>query len=410
MRILILTQYYPPEIGAPQTRLAALARELVRRGHDVEIVTAMPSHLLGRTYEGYRGKFYMRDEVDGVTVHRTWVYAATGTGLRRMMNYLSFTLSSFVGLALARKPDVVFVESPPLFLSVPGWIAATLRRASLVFNVADLWPDSVRDLGVMNGGPLLRVAEHLEAWTYRRAHIVNAVTDGIDQVLRGKKGVPAHKLRFLPNGIDIDRFQPANPDAALRAKLQLGDKPVFIYAGTHGIAQGLHTVVDAASMLQDKATILFVGSGPTKPLLLQRARKQGLSNVRFLDPVPLEEMPKYFSLAYGSIVPLVRSELMRGARPSKMFPSFACGVPVVYSGEGEGAQLVENAGAGVAVRPEDAAALANAMRALVDDPEGREAMSKNARALAVDRFAWSNIVDRWLASLGRNGAGRRVPA
>ncbi len=410
MRILILTQYYPPEIGAPQTRLAALARELVRRGHEVEVVTAMPSHLLGRTYEGYRGKFYMRDEIDGVTVHRTWVYAATGTGLRRMLNYLSFTLSSLVGLALTHKPDVVFVESPPLFLSVPGWIAATLRRASLVFNVADLWPDSVRDLGVMSGGPLLRVAEHLEAWTYRRAHIVNAVTDGIDQVLRGRKGVPAHKLRFLPNGIDVDRFQPAAPDPALRAKLQLDEKPVFIYAGTHGIAQGLHTVVDAASRLQDKATVLFVGSGPTKPLLLQRARKQGLRNVRFLDPVPLEEMPKYFSLAYASIVPLVNSELMRGARPSKMFPSFACGVPVVYSGEGEGAQLVVTAGAGVAVRPEDAQALADAMIAIVDDPAGREVMSKNARALAVDRFAWSNIVDRWLASLERKGAGRRVPA
>ena len=410
MRVLILTQYYPPEIGAPQTRLAALARELVHRGHAVEVVTAMPSHLLGRTYEGYRGKFYMRDRIDGVTVHRTWVYAASGTGVRRMMNYLSFTATSLIGLAMARKPDVIFVESPPLFLSIPGWIAAVLRRASLVFNVADLWPDSVRELGVMNGGPLLRVAEHLEAWTYRRADAVNAVTDGIERVLRERKQVPAAKLHFLPNGIDIERFQPAAPDADLRRKLKLEDRPVFIYAGTHGIAQGLHNVIDAAALLDDRATVLFVGSGPTKPLLVQRVRKLGVRNVRFVDPVPLDEMPKYFGLAYASIVPLVRGDLMRGARPSKMFPSFACGVPVVYSGEGEGAQLVENAGAGVAVPPENPEALARAMCALLDDPAAREVMSKNARTLAVERFAWSSIVDRWLASLESAKRRTKVPA
>lgn len=410
MRILILTQYYPPEIGAPQTRLAALARELMHRGHSVEVVTAMPSHLLGRTYKGYRGKFYMRDSVAGVTVHRTWVYAASGTGLRRMLNYLSFTATSLIGLAAARKPDVIFVESPPLFLSIPGWIAAVLRRASLVFNVADLWPDSVRELGVMNGGPLLRVAEHLEAWTYRRADAVNAVTMGIERVLRERKQVPVSKIHFLPNGIDIERFKPAAPDAALRRKLQLDDRPVFIYAGTHGIAQGLHTVVDAAALLGDRATMLFVGSGPTKPLLVQRARKMGLQNVRFVDPVPLDEMPRYFGLAYASVVPLVRGDLMRGARPSKMFPSFACGIPVVYSGEGEGAALVENARAGVTVPPENAEALARAMGELLDNPAGREEMSKNARTLAVERFAWSSIVDRWLASLESAKRRSRVPA
>lgn len=399
MRILVLTQYYSPEIGAPQTRLAALARELVRRGYEVEVVTAMPHHLLGRTYAGYRGKFYMRDNVGGTTVHRTWVYAATGTGLRRIANYLSFAVTSLAGLAAAARPDVVFVESPPLFLSIPGWIAAKVFSAKLIFNVADLWPDSVRDLAVLPDGPLIRVAEYLEAWTYRRADIVNAVTDGIDDALRHKKHVPADKLRFLPNGIDIETFSPRPPEEALRRALNIDGRRVFIYAGTHGIAQGLSNVLDAAALVEDRALVLFVGAGPTKPALLERAKAKGITNVRFVDPVAIEEMPRYFSLAYASIVPLVRSDLMRGARPSKLFPALASGVPVVYSGEGEGAKLVEDAGAGLVVPPEDPRALAAAMRRLCDDPTLQAALAGRARALAVDRFSWPEIVDRWLASL-----------
>jgi glycosyltransferase involved in cell wall biosynthesis len=396
MRILILTQYYPPEIGAPQTRLAALARELRRRNHDVEVVTAMPHHLLGRVYDGYRRKIYMRERIDGVRVHRTWVYAATGTGLRRMANYLSFTISSMIALLLARKPDIVFVESPPLFLSVPGWIAAAFHRAKLVFNVADLWPDSVRELGVMRDGPLMQIASGLEAWTYRRAHYVNAVTEGIDKVLRGPKRVPASKLRFLPNGIDVDRFTPRPADPLLKARLKLDERPVFIYAGTHGIAQGLPMLVNAAERLSDEAVLLFVGSGPVKPYLVQYVRERGITNVRFCDPVPLDQMPDYFALAYASIVPLVRSDLMRGARPSKMFPAFSCGVPVIFSGEGEGAALVTDADAGVAVPPEDPVALADAMRSLIAQPLERARMAIKARTLAEERFTWSSIVDRWL--------------
>ena len=401
MRVLILTQYYPPEIGAPQTRLAALARELRRRDHEVEVVTAMPHHLVGRTYKGYRGKFYMRDMVDGTTVHRTWVYAATGTGIRRIANYLSFTCTSLVGLALAQRPDVIFVESPPLFLSVPGWIAATLRKAKLIFNVADLWPDSVRELGVMQDGPMLRAAERLEAWTYRKADIVNAVTNGIEETLRSRKGVPAAKLRFLPNGIDVDSFSPRPPLQSLARSLRLDERRIFIYAGTHGIAQGLEHVVDAAKLVEDRAIVLFVGSGPTKHALLERARRAGITNIRFVDPVPLDRMPAYFSLAYASIVPLVRSELMRGARPSKLFPALASGVPIVYSGEGEGAQLVADAQAGVVVPPENPTALANAMRELCDDVATRNEMAERARALAVDRFAWSTIVGSWLQTIER---------
>ncbi|HUN28236.1 MAG TPA: glycosyltransferase family 4 protein [Alphaproteobacteria bacterium] len=399
MRVVILTQYYAPEIGAPQTRLAALARELIRHGHDVEVVTAMPHHLIGRVYDGYRRKFYLRDRVDGITVHRTWVYAATGTGLRRIANYLSFACTSLVGLARTARPDALFVESPPLFLSVPGWIAARARGARLIFNVADLWPDSVRELGVMRDGPALRAASWLEQWSYRRADVVNAVTEGIGRTLRERKGVPASKVRFLPNGIDVDMFYPRERDRELGRQLKLDERPTFLYAGTHGIAQGLRSVIEAAKLAESHATVVMVGSGPTKPWLIDLARRMKVTNVRFVDPVPLHAMPAYFSLASASIVPLVDKPLMHGARPSKIFPSLASGVPVLFCGRGESAELLERAGAGIRVEPERAQALADQMIALARNEPELARMAQCARALAVERFAWAPIVEGWLRSI-----------
>ncbi len=384
VRLLILSQYYPPEIGAAQTRLAAVTRELIARGHEVEVVTAT------------RDRFYRRERLDGALVHRTWVYAAAGTGVRRIGNYLSFACSSLLGLARAQRPDAIFVESPPLVLAVPGWIAAKVRRCPLIFNVADLWPDAVRELGVMHSGPLLRAAERLEAWTYRHATMVNAVTAGIERRLRERKGVPASKLRYLPNGVDIKTFAPAVRNTALARRLGLDDRPVFLYVGTHGIAHALQHLIAAAVQVPE-VHVLFVGDGTTKPGLVALARD--IENVRFLDPVPPEAMSDYFSLAFASIVPLVRSGVNDGARPAKLFASLACGVPVIYSGTGEGAAIVRDADAGIVVPPEDAGAIAAAMRAMLRDPARRETMARNARAVAVERFAWPDIVDRWLASL-----------
>jgi colanic acid biosynthesis glycosyl transferase WcaI len=400
VRVLILTQYYPPEIGAAQTRLAALAQQLCCRGHTVEVVTAMPHNLTGRTYGGFERTFYLREIVGGVWVHRTWVYAATGTGIRRIFNYLSFTVTSIFGLLRARRPDLIFVESPPLTLGVSGWLGSIVHRVPFVFNVSDLWPDSVRELGVIRKGPLIRAAEWLEAWIYRRATIVNAVTNGIASTLQSKKGVPATKLRLFPNGVDVHRFSPEPPDEQLRERLRLDGRPVLLYAGTHGIVAGLPCVLDAAVLLRDEAIVVFVGAGPAKAMIVARARKLGIENVRFVDPVPLEQMHSYYSLATAAIVTAVRSSTGLGMRPAKLFPAFSCGVPVIYSGEGEGANLVKEIAAGIVVPPEDPAAIVQAMRILISDVELRTEMGRSGRKAAVERFAWSAIVDSWLRSIG----------
>lgn len=399
MRVLILTQYYPPEIGAPQIRLQALVRQLVSRGDAVEVVTAMPNHGATAISSQYRGKWYVREDRDGATVHRTWLVAATGTGIKRMLSYASFTITSLFGLLRCSAPDIVFVESPPLFLSVPGWLAARRFGSKLVFNVADLWPDSVRELGVLSGGPLLHAAEHLESWSYRRADIVNAATHGIAQTLTEKKHVPQAKVRLLPNGVDTELLRPQAPDPAVRAMLQAGEVPVFVYAGTHGIAQGLEHVVDAAMHVEGKAIVAFIGSGGAKTALITYARARGVKNVRFIDPVPLANMASYFSVATAAIVPLVRSAVTEGARPSKIFAAFACGVPVIYSGVGEGAELIRHAGAGLVVEPENARAMADAMGVLLARPELRDMLAQRAREVAVTQFSWPPIIEAWLDSL-----------
>jgi colanic acid biosynthesis glycosyl transferase WcaI len=399
VRFLILTQYFPPEVGAPQVRLQAFARALKRNGHHVEIVTAMPNHLTGRILDGYRRKFYVTEDLDGSTVRRTWIFAATGAGGARIINYLSFMVTCLFGMFRSARPDYVFVESPPLFLGVPGWFYCALRRTRMIFNVADLWPDSVRALGVINSKALISLAGALERWIYSRARFVNAVTTGIQRGLI-KKGVPEPKVLFLPNGVDTTLFTPRDPDLELLRQLGLNGSRVFLYAGTHGLAQDLDTIVAAAALLQGtSARFLFVGDGPTKRQLEQTVEQRRLKNVVFVGMQPLNEMPRFFSLAFASIAPLRKRELFKGARPSKIFPSLASGVPVIFCGEGEAADLLVKHSAGIAVEPENAAALAGAVRQLLDNPGRRTQMSANGRRLALEQFDWGALVEQWLEQL-----------
>jgi colanic acid biosynthesis glycosyl transferase WcaI len=401
MRFIFLTQYYPPEIGAPQTRLMSVVRLLRAKGHDVEVVTAMPNHLMGKTFDRYRRKLFLQEQWDGAPVFRSWMYTATGMGARRLLSYLSFTLTCVVGLVRARKADYLFIESPPLFLAVPGILVARIRGMRSIFNVADLWPDSVRALGGAFGqSRLLALADVLERWTYASADVVCAVSHGIVRTLCTTKNVAPRKVVFFPNGVDTELFAPRAPDDELQTRFGGPAARVFIYAGTHGSAQGLEHVIDAAALVRDTpAFFLFVGDGHAKQSLRERARELQLGNVAFVDSVPLDQMPRYFSIAYASIVPLLRRDAFKDARPSKMFPALASGVPVIFSGEGESAALLEASDAGVVAEPESAADMARTIRVLLGDPARRDQIGAHGRALALQSYGWSNIVDIWLATL-----------
>ena len=402
MKFLILTQYYPPEVGAPQVRLQAMIRELVAKGHQVEVVTAIPNHPLGRYFPGYKSRMYSWEISQGIKIHRTWIYPAIGAGLKRIFNYLSFTLSSFWGMMKAGRPDLVWVESPPLFLGWTAMVYSCFRRVPFIFNIADLWPDSIIDLGLMRNGLAARMLYMAERAIYNRAKYVIAVTQGIRDRLINSKGLPARKILYLPNGVDTEMFRPSPVDMQLAADLGLAGKDIILYSGTLGFAQGLGSVLEAFQIIRDshrQMVLLMVGSGSERNKLQQMAQERNLDNVRFLDPVPPEMINKYLSISLAGLVCLKDLELFRGARPSKMFPIMSCGKPVIFCGRGEGARLVHDSKGGVVVSSEDPTALAKAIADLAGDGETSKQMGLNGRDYALKYLSWKRIVGEWLNQL-----------
>jgi glycosyltransferase involved in cell wall biosynthesis len=406
VKIVILTQYYPPEVGAAQVRLSCFARELRRAGHDVRVVTALPNYPTGRIFDGFRSRFRAREQRDGVPVYRTWLYPAQSAGLLpRLASYFSFALTACTTIPFVGRPDYIFVESPPLFLGLTGHFLARVTGAKWMMNVSDLWPDTVVELGMLGPGPARSLAFGLERWLYRRARFVVAVTEGIRQRLRDIKGVPNERTLFLPNGADTELFQPRVPDETLLAEQNLAGKAVFVYAGLHGHAQDLPTIMEAATCLAERedVAIVLVGDGPVKADAIATATARGLRNVRFIPPQPLEAMPRWWSIARGALVTLRDLPLFDGARPSKALPPLASGVPVVYAGRGELATILAEAGCGLVVPPGRPAELAAALGRLADRPAEAAELGRGARALALARFSWPRIVTAWLAELQAKG-------
>jgi len=401
MRFLILTQYFPPEIGGAMTRLKSFSKELLRQGHEVEVVTSMPNYPRGKFFPGYENSFYRKELLEGITIHRVWLYPAVGGGLKRMLNYCSFSLTSLYGLLRARKPDYLFVESPPLFLSIAAFLAGMLWRVPFIFNVADLWPDVIVDGGFMKEGWIVGCLRRLELWSYRRAAYVNAVTDSMLKALREKKSVLDEKLLFLPNGVDTSKFRPSIPDENLKRKLGLAGKQIVLWAGTLGYAHGLDKVLQAAKFLESHEDIhfLFVGDGSAREGLLRLRQEMRLANVTFHDPVPLDAVPAYYSISFCGLSSLIDIQLFEGARPSKLFPILASGKPLIFAGKGESARLVESAKAGIAVPPGDSALLADVILRLASNPELCASLGENGRRFAEVHLDWSLLVSNWLRHL-----------
>lgn len=402
MKFLIVTQYYPPEIGGPQTRLSAFASELRAAGHEVEVVTALPNYPRGRFFEEFDAKLYQRQDVDGAPIHRVWMYPAMGGGVKRLLSYLSFSATSALGLLRASRSDYVFVESPPLFLAVPAILFSRARGSRVVMNVSDLWPDAIAQGGFMSRGLAYRCLERLEAWCYRNSDFVNAVTEGIRDSIVQDKRVPDSKVLFLPNGVNTQLFRPLPNDAELRSKLDISaNKKIFLWAGTLGFAHGLNNLLRAAQTLLscDQIHFLFVGDGSAKAQLEATAQTLGLQNVTFVPPVPATHLPAYFSIATAGLASLLDIPLHQGARPSKMFPVLASAKPVVFVGSGEGARLIERAHAGFVVPAGDPDALAATILKLASDEGLVEMLGANGRAYVQNHFEWSALVSTWLEQL-----------
>ncbi len=371
-RILFFTPYYPPEVGAPQTRISETAIRLVKRGHQVTVLTTLPNYPLGQVPPEYRKRARRREILDGVSVVRVWSYISPNKGfLRRILSQLSFgCLGALLGARSVGHPDLIIVESPPLFDAIGGRWLAWLKRCPFVFTVADIWPEAAIQLGMLQNRLLIRLAEWLERSTYRKAGGIWTVTNGFRQMLV-QRGVPEHKIMLVPNGVDTDLFQPV-PQSQARAELGWDtDGFVLLYAGTIGLAQGLKTVLAAAEQLKAHADIRFVlvGEGAAKEELMAEAQRRLLTNVVFMQAQPHSRMPLVLSAADANLSPLRNVPISRDMIQVKTYEAMACALPIVLAVDGESRRLIEQeAKAALYVEPENAAALALAVLTLRNDP------------------------------------------
>jgi glycosyltransferase involved in cell wall biosynthesis len=412
MRVLILTHHYPPEVGAPQTRLSGTARFLRDRGHDVSVVTAMPSYPTGVIPAAYRRASRLREQIDDITVDRTWTFARPGSSIRRRLaNQLSFTASALAALPAVGRRDVVLVESPPLFLGLTGAIFGAVLRAPMVLHVSDLWPAVPIELGALRGPRAIRAARLFERGVYAASRRLIVVTERWrDQLVQD--GVPADKIDLVTNGVDARFLDPESPQAmaeraAARAELGLTDKTVIACIGTISYVYGYDTILEAAGLLAADPTIhlLIVGDGSQRETVREAVATRGLSNVTLLSAQPHARVRALLAAADLSVSALLLLPVTRGQLPVRVLEAMAMARPVVFSGEGVAGRLVAESGAGVSVPPNDADALAKAIAALATDPVGRQRHGAAGRATILARFDRATVAAKIEESL-RRATGR----
>jgi len=391
MRILILTQYYPPETGAPQNRLSDLAGRLSRSGHEVTVLTALPNYPRGEIFSEYRGRVLVEERSDDIKIIRTWIYATKQRSfLRRLLNYFSFVASSFaLGLWKVGSADIVLVESPPLFLGISGYLLSLCKKARLVFNVSDLWPESAIAMGIVTNPWVIRGSRWLEEFLYKRSALITGQTQGIVDNIRSR--FDDKEVALITNGVDVKAFllsAEAEKKRATRKEFGFENKFVIGYAGLHGLAQGLETVLHTAFLVREHKELLFAffGDGPEKEKLLQLANQLSLMNVRFFPSQPTTRMPEIIQAFDLALVPLKRLELFKGALPSKMFEAMAAAVPILVTAEGEARELLSKAQAGISVEAENPEAMARAVLQVFRDEERLKTFGLHGRQYVMEHY------------------------
>lgn len=382
MRILFLSDNFPPEVNAPASRTFEHCREWVKAGHQVTVITCNPNFPQGRLFEGHRNRLLPTHEtVEGIEVVRVWSFITANEGFaKRVLDYLSFALTAFLA-GLRQRPDVIVATSPQFFTTLAGAALSMVKRRPWIFEVRDLWPESIAAVGAMKSGPVLRWLEKLELALYRSADRVVVVTDAFKRNLTGR-GIPADKIGVVTNGVLLDSFVPREKDAELVERFGLEGKTVIAYIGTHGSAHGLDFILDCAADLQDRPVhFLFVGAGAERQALLDKAAALKLANASFVEPVPKAEVKRYIATCDMMLVPLRKADTFLSVIPSKIFEAAAMRRPILLGVDGQAREIVEQYGAGLYFEPENKVAFTAALDQ-AQDPEVQQRLLQGCDALA----------------------------
>jgi len=403
MHILFLTDNFPPEVNAPAGRTFEHCREWVRAGHRVTVITCFPNFPDGKVFKGYRNRLCKTETMAGIRVIRVWSYIAANKGfLKRTLDYASFMFSAIAASFLVNKPDLVIGTSPQFFTECAAYIAGRTRHIPFVFELRDLWPESIKAVGAMRQSILIGMLEKLELFLYRKASRIICVTRSFKENLI-KRGIDGGKIGVITNGADMSRFRPGPKDHELERKYGLEGKFVAGYVGTHGMAHGLETILQAAGQIKnfddsDAFRFILLGNGAKKQDLIELARTMSLDNLIFIDSVPKDQVVRYWSLLDASIIHLKKTELFTSVIPSKLFECMATGIPILHGVAGESAEIVRKENIGLVFEPENADQLCRRLIEL----RSNEALYDSLRANCIEaakNYDRSDLASRMLAIL-----------
>ncbi|MCR3955129.1 MAG: glycosyltransferase family 4 protein [Gudongella sp.] len=399
MKIVVICHYFPPEIGAPSARLYEMSKRWVELGNEVHVVTCFPNHPTGIIPDEYKGLKYKLENMDGIHVHRNYVYATPNKGfIKKTLGHISFMFSSvFYSMKKIDKPDVIITSSPTFFSIFSGYWYSLRKRADFILEIRDLWPAAMIELGVMKEGFITRVLEKMELFFYRKSKKLIMVTQSFkDNVVN--RGISGDKVHVITNGVNQDLFYRKEKNQELINKHNLQDKFVISYVGAHGISQNLSTIIEVAKKLRTYKNIefVFVGEGAEKDKLKQIVKEEELNNVQFIDAQQKEVIPEYYNSSDLCLIPLKNIELFKTFIPSKMFEIMACGVPIVASLEGEAAQILQDSKAAMVVQPDNPGEIASAIEELLNDKEKYNLMKANGPEFVEKNYSRNKLAEKYL--------------
>jgi glycosyltransferase involved in cell wall biosynthesis len=391
MRIVFLTQYFPPEVGAPQNRISHLASTFKENGADVIVLTAMPNYPEMVVHEEYRGKWFCRENTDGLEVLRSWIFVKCSRKnlFFRLLAYFSFVITSLIlGIVKLNKFDFIFCESPPLFLGITAYCLNVLKGGRIILNVSDLWPATAKAAGLIKSRSLLWITGKLEGFLYRHSHLITGQTQGIVDDISSR--FQQKEIYCIRNGIDLSFFSATKTHANWRVAAGFSTTDfILMYAGIVGFVQGLDVILRAAARLRNHPDIKFaiVGSGPVKEELLEMKERSGLDNVYFFDTQPRQEMPEIIWACDAGIIPLRKLDLFRCAVPSKAFEYLAMRKPILLGVEGEAKELlIEEGKCGLAFEPDSDEDLYNSIMRVYKSESLCETLGENGLRYVTGHF------------------------
>ncbi len=402
MKILILTQYFPPETGAPQNRLFELAIILQNKGADITVLTAMPNYPQRKIHTHYKKKLYCYEELQGLKIHRSWIFVKDSKSIFfRIINYFSFVFSSFfVGLFKLKKYDYIFCESPPLFLGISAYLLKKIKKTKLIFNVSDLWPESAEKLGLISNKFLLKISVLLEEFLYKKSEIITCQTQGIVKNILNR--FPDKTIYWLKNGVDTNFYNPENIKTIWREENGFSNNDfILLYAGIIGYAQGLDVILKSAQALKNydshrQIKFVLLGDGPEKQRLIEIKNKLNLDNVYFFNSVSKNNMPAVIKAIDVAVIPLKRLDIFKGAIPSKIFENLAMKKPILLGVEGEAKELfIDQGKCGLSFVPEDHKDLYKKIIEIYNSPELLNFLGNNALEYVKKYFSRDKIADEF---------------